>query len=189
MLPDKHVLHLIPNGQDCPTHWTQGRSTSGQAHLPGVAEAPAPLSGSLRRGRCGVPAFWCTVGRGAYVCHMGSGYGMCECLWEECSVEAAFMGSECPREGSPPEMSSGLWPALPTLLAALQRLLVAQLQLHVERVTMLPEGNPCSFGQVLGTAAMVVYSSGRREPCGGAELRRWPQILLRMAYALPTRPP
>lgn len=30
-----------------------------------------------------------------------------ECLQEECSVEIAFMGSECPREGSPLERTMG----------------------------------------------------------------------------------
>lgn len=117
--------------------------------------------------------------------------GTCVCAYGKSAVwmETAFTGAEWPREGSPPETASGLWPAPPTLLAALQRLLVAQLQLHVERVAVLPEGNPRTFGQVLGTAAMVVYSSGRMGPCGGAELRRWPQILLGVAYALPTPPP
>lgn len=40
---------------------------------------------------------------------------------------------------------------------------------------MLPEGNPRRVGQVLGTAAMVTYSSGRRGPCRGAGLRKWPK--------------
>jgi hypothetical protein len=40
VLPDKHILHFIQNGQDCPTRWTQGRPMSGQAGLPGVTEPP-----------------------------------------------------------------------------------------------------------------------------------------------------
>lgn len=77
----------------------------------------------------------------------------------------------------------------PTSLAALQRLLVAQQQVHVEGVTVLPEGDPRRVGQVLGTAAMVAYSSGKSGPCGGAEWRKWPGVLPRTVYAPPTPHP
>lgn len=49
-------------------------------------------------------------------------------------------------------------------LAALQRLLVAQQQLHVEGVAVLSEGNPGRVRQPLGTAPVVAYSSRRRGP-------------------------
>ena len=55
----------------------------------------------------------------------------------------------------------------PTSLAALQRLLVAQQQLHVEGVAVLSEGNPSRVRQPLGTGPVVAYSSRRRGSCGG----------------------
>lgn len=73
----------------------------------------------------------------------------------------------------------------PTSPAALQRLLVAQQQLRVEGVAILPEGDPCRVSQPLRTAAVVVRSSGRRGPCGGAGLRKWPSILPGTTYTLP----
>lgn len=88
------------------------------------------------------------------------------------SVHETGHHPKCPRVGpSPPS---------PTSLAALQRLLVAQQQLHVEGVTVLPEGNPCGVGQALRTAAVVAYSS-RRGPCKGAGLMKWPRVLPGMA--------
>lgn len=44
VLPDEHILHLIQNGQDCPTRWTQGRPMSGQTGLPGGGGDPPPPS-------------------------------------------------------------------------------------------------------------------------------------------------
>lgn len=92
----------------------------------------------------------------------------------ECSMGLHSQGL-CVLESSRHTGPSLPWP---TSLAALQRLLVAQQQLHVEGVTVLPEGNPRRVGQALGTAATVAYSSGRRGPCGDAGLRKWPRVLL-----------
>lgn len=121
-------------------------------------------------GRPGPPT--CSATRGLCVLET-DGELLCKChLRAERSTGTVFLGaSKCPRQGSPPEMAhggSGLhWP---TSLAALQRLLVAQQQLHVEGVAVLPEGNPRGVGQPLGTAAVVAYSSGRRGPCGGCRI-------------------
>lgn len=78
----------------------------------------------------------------------------------------------------------------PTSLAALQRLLVAQQQLHVEGVAVLPEGNPRGVGQPLGTAAVVAYSSGRRGPCRRCRIEQVAQSPPRDSlYTLPTPRP
>lgn len=203
MLPDKHVLHLIQNGQDRPTHWTQGRSTSGLTVSLGQwspPEPPALLSGGLSKGWCGVRAFGRARARTAGVhtrnVTLVSAYGdVTGHLWVSVHGNSVTGGLhswglrvhergrhlKCPPVGS----SS----PLPTSLAALQRLLVAQPQLHVEGVTVLPEGNPCRVRQALGTAATVAYSSRRRGPCKGAELRKWPRVLPGTAFVLPTLPP
>lgn len=49
---------------------------------------------------------------------------------------------------------------------------------------MLPEGNPRRLGQVLGAAAMVVYSSGRGL-CGSAGLRKSPRVLPKRPMSYP----
>lgn len=49
VLPDKHVLHLIQNGQDRPTRWTQGRPTSGQTVVSLGEQRPPPPERPLLR--------------------------------------------------------------------------------------------------------------------------------------------
>lgn len=122
VLPDEHVLHLIPNGQDRPPHWTQGRSGSGHRGLPGVAPREPPPHFLASGAEDGVESLHLCVHRRGTPC--GVTWGLwehdraltCECLWEGWSMGTALMGSECPPEGSPPEMPEGA-PAGPAHLA------------------------------------------------------------------------
>jgi hypothetical protein len=45
VLPDKHILHLIKNGQNRPTSWTQRKPMSGQADSP-YGDRPPPQTTS-----------------------------------------------------------------------------------------------------------------------------------------------
>lgn len=59
VLPDKHILHLIKNGQDGPTRWTQRKPMLGQGVPPYVDSAPpTPTHSSPSLSMC-VPLATC----------------------------------------------------------------------------------------------------------------------------------
>lgn len=52
VFPDKHILHLIKNGQDGPTRWTQRKPMLGQGVPPYVDGAPPHPSTAARVSVC-----------------------------------------------------------------------------------------------------------------------------------------